>query len=88
MASMGSGSSRRTSMAWSAIEDLTDASATNASIPTSVQWLRTMAPVRENQKRESPVSTAPLPGIGSGRTTSNADSRSVATMSRCSSPAA
>lgn len=30
------------------------------------------------------VSTSPLPGIGCGSTTSKADSRSLATISRCS----
>ena len=33
--------------------------------------------VRANQKFDRAVSTAPLPGIGSGRMTSNAESRSV-----------
>ena len=34
-----------------------------------------------NQKFEIDVSTTPLPGIGSGSTTSNAEIRSVATIS-------
>jgi hypothetical protein len=40
-----------------------------------------MWPVRSNQNREIRVSTAPLPGIGLGSTTSNALRRSVVTMS-------
>src|ERR1035437_3748498 len=35
-----------------------------------------------NQKRDRPVSTRPLSGIGVGRTTSKAESRSLATSSR------
>src|SRR5271157_24012 len=41
-----------------------------------------MSAVWRNQNRDSPVSTRPLSGIGVGRTTSNADSRSLATSSR------
>jgi len=37
--------------------------------------------VRSNQNLEMVVSTCPLPGIGSGSTTSNALSRSVVTIS-------
>ena len=40
-----------------------------------------MMPVRANQKLEIWFSTRPLSGIGSGSTTSKADSRSVVTMS-------
>ena len=39
------------------------------------------AAVRANQKRDSPVSTRPLSGMGVGSTTSNAESRSDATSS-------
>src|SRR5436305_13700753 len=44
-------------------------------------WLRTIPRVRSNQKRESPVRTRPLSGIGVGSTTSNAEMRSDATSS-------
>ena len=44
--------------------------------------------VRANQKFEICVSTRPLPGIGSGSTTSNAVSRSVVTISMCRSSTA
>ena len=40
-----------------------------------------MCRVFSNQKFEISVSTRPFPGIGSGNTTSKADSRSVATIS-------
>jgi hypothetical protein len=50
--------------------------------------LGTTAASRSNQKFDSAVSTAPLPGIGSGSTTSKADRRSVVTISRRSSPTA
>ena len=40
-----------------------------------------MCRVRSNQKFEISLSTRPLPGIGSGSTTSKADSRSVVTIS-------
>jgi len=41
-----------------------------------------------NQKADTRVSTSPLPGIGVGITTSNADRRSVVTISSLSSPTA
>src|ERR1035437_5184488 len=41
-----------------------------------------MSAVRSNQKREMPVRTRPLSGMGVGRTTSKADIRSLATSSR------
>jgi hypothetical protein len=50
--------------------------------------LATIPRVRANQKFEIAVSTRPLPGIGSGSTTSKADRRSLATISRRSSPIA
>ena len=43
--------------------------------------------VCSNQYRDSPVSTWPFPGMSVGRTTSKAEMRSVATISRASSPA-
>src|SRR4051812_36127032 len=49
---------------------------------TLSMWLRTSPRVRSNQKSESPVSTRPLSGIGVGSTTSNAEMRSEATISR------
>ncbi len=54
----------------------------------STTWLGMMSRVRSNQKLESWVSTSPLPGIGVGRITSNAEMRSVATITRVSSPSA
>jgi len=47
-----------------------------------VRWLGMMCAVFANQKFEIWVSISPLPGMGSGSTTSNAESRSVATISR------
>ena len=47
-----------------------------------------MSRVRSNQKLESCVSTSPLPGMGVGRITSNAEMRSVATITSVSSPSA
>src|SRR5919204_5291925 len=44
------------------------------------KWLATMWPVRPNQNAESPVSTAPLSGMGVGCTTSYVEIRSLATM--------
>src|SRR3990172_983911 len=49
---------------------------------TPSRWLETMPPVRANQKRDRPVRTRPLSGIAVGSTTSNAESRSLATRSR------
>src|SRR5437016_4541025 len=45
------------------------------------RWFATIAAVSRNQKRERPVSTLPLSGIGVGRTTSKAEMRSEATSS-------
>src|SRR6185369_7265643 len=53
------------------------------SVPS--RWLGTIAPVRPNQKRDSPVSTLPLSRIGVGRTTSKALIRSDATIANRSS---
>jgi hypothetical protein len=47
-----------------------------------MRWLGTISSVRSNQNFESPVSTRPLSGIGVGRTTSKAEMRSEATISR------
>src|SRR5450830_1718250 len=46
------------------------------------RWFGMISVVASNQKREMPVRTRPLSGIGVGRTTSNAESRSLATRSR------
>src|SRR5439155_11685828 len=43
-------------------------------------WFGTMSAVRSNQYADRPVSTAPLSGIGVGRTTSYAEIRSDATI--------
>src|SRR5258706_337067 len=59
-------------------------SLTTSSTRTPERWLGEMWPVLPNQNSEIWVNTWPLKGIGSGRTTSNADRRSVATISRCS----
>ncbi len=53
-----------------------------------VSWLGTMWPSRPNQKFAISFSTRPLSGIGSGSTTSNAESRSLVTISILSSPTA
>ena len=47
-----------------------------------VRWLGIRWAVLPNQKLLIWHSISPLPGIGSGRTTSKAESRSVATISR------
>src|SRR5690242_16472300 len=52
---------------------------------TPTRWFATRSAVRSNQNRLSPVRTRPLSGIGVGRTTSKALSRSDATRSRRSS---
>ena len=46
-----------------------------------MRWLGTISSVRPNQNCERPVSTRPLSGMGVGRTTSNAEMRSDATIS-------
>src|SRR5690348_18263265 len=46
-----------------------------------VRWFGTSCAVLPNQKLETCVNISPLPGIGSGSTTSNADRRSLATIS-------
>ena len=51
----------------------------------AVRWFGSSAAVRANQDRDRSVSTLPLPGMGSGRTTSNAEMRSDATNSSRSS---
>ena len=51
-----------------------------------VRWLAMMCAVRSNQKLLIWQSISPLPGIGSGSTTSNALRRSVATINRWPSP--
>ena len=52
----------------------------------ATRWFGTIRPVSANQNRDRPVSTRPLSGIGVGRTTSNADSRSEATSRSWPSP--
>jgi hypothetical protein len=49
-----------------------------------VRWFGTMPARRANQWLESCVRMAPLPGTGVGRTTSNAEIRSDASIRRCS----
>ena len=51
---------------------------------TDSMWLGMIAAVRSNQNAESPVSTAPLSGIGVGWTTSKVEIRSLATSSSAS----
>ncbi len=65
----------------SAIDARSAASGTARSSGKSARWFGTMCRVRANQKFEIVVSTRPLPGIGSGSTTSKALSRSVVTIS-------
>ena len=52
-----------------------------------MRWFGTIFAVLRNQYVESWVRTLPLSGIGVGRTTSNAESRSLATMTSLSPPA-
>ena len=51
--------------------------------PSAVsRWCGTMSAICSNQYSESPDSTRPLSGMAVGRTTSKAEMRSVATISR------
>jgi len=87
MASTGSALSFLTTMArpatWSRSLSATTVSGAMASV-----WLGTMDLSLSNQKADTFVSTSPLPGIGVGITTSNADRRSVVTIKSLSSPTA
>jgi hypothetical protein len=80
MASTGRALSRLTTMArpatWSR-----SAGWTTDSGASPVNWLGRMFDNFPNQKSATAVSTLPLSGMGVGRTTSKADSRSVVTMS-------
>jgi hypothetical protein len=51
-----------------------------------VSWLGTMWPSLPNQKFAISLSTRPFSGMGSGRITSKAESRSLTTISILSSP--
>ena len=73
---------RRAYNAWSTPAGNTSATA------RPVRWLGTTCAVRANQKFDIWVRISPLPGIGSGRTTSNALRRSLATISSSSSDSA
>jgi len=53
-------------------------------VPGWARWLSALS----NQKADTRVRTSPFPGIGVGITTSNADRRSVVTISSLSSPTA
>ena len=53
-----------------------------------VSWFGTMCPSLANQKFAISFSTRPLSGMGSGSTTSKAESRSLVTISILSSPTA
>lgn len=61
---------------------------TTVSGSAPVSWLGTTWASLANQKFAISVSTRPLSGIGSGSTTSKAESRSLTTMSKRSSPTA
>ena len=85
MHSTGTGFSRRvTTVRFSYSLRSVPGGSTSAS-GTSSRWLGTRCAVLPNQKLEIWVSISPLPGIGFAITTSNADSRSVATISSRSS---
>src|SRR5258705_2623885 len=92
MTSIGSGWTRRQSIirprrsAASAGSDGPPPGISSGATPT--RWFATRSPVRPNQNRDRPVRTRPLSGIGVGRTTSKALSRSDAIRSRRSSPTA
>ena len=51
------------------------------------RWFGTMSVVCSNQYRDNPVRTCPFPGMSVGRTTSKAEMRSVATITRAWSAA-
>src|SRR4051812_2800780 len=59
----------------------------NLRISELMRWLGTILSSRLNQNVESCVSTRPLSGIGVGNTTSNAERRSLATITSLSPPA-
>src|SRR3989304_4331988 len=59
----------------------------NLARSVSTMWFGAIAFVRSNQKLESRVSTRPFCGMGVGRTTSNAERRSLATITSSPSPA-
>ena len=64
------------------------ASDTTLSGASPVKWLGQICPSLSNQNSAICVSNAPLPGIGSPMTTSNALMRSEATIKMRSSPTA
>jgi len=78
MASTGSASARCTTTErparWARSASVANGSA-------SIRWLGTRPLVRANQTFEICVSTTPFSGIGVGRTTSKAESRSLVTIS-------
>ena len=83
--STGIGFVRRTSMerpASSAACGRSDSGYSPGSV--EIMWLPTICPVRSNQNADNCVRTRPLSGTAEPSTTSYAEIRSVATMSRCS----
>ena len=90
MHSRGSISARRTSMARPAHSGGSALPPSAAEISTGSAASSvpgTTSAISSNQKQVMAVSTRPLSGIGSAMTTSNALTRSEATMTRRSSPA-
>ena len=88
MASTGKGFSRRTTSARPSSARRSVGSVKASASDKDAMWLMTICRERSNQKHDSAVSTAPFPGMGSGRTTSKADMRSVVTIKRWASPTA
>ena len=90
MISTGSGAARRQIIerprSSSAVMPAHASGRVAGSVPS--RWSGTRPPVSPNQKRDRPVSTRPLSGIGVGSTTSNAEMRSEATSSSRSSSSA
>ena len=54
-----------------------------SSIAKSDRWLGIIFLQRLNQKFETSVRIEPLPGMGSGKITSNAESLSLVTINKC-----
>ena len=86
-ASQGSGASRLTSMARPSTCARSSA-ATALSGASPVRWLGPSGASLANQKSAICVSSRPLPGTGGFITTSKAERRSLATISRRSAPTA
>ena len=82
MASTGTGFKRLVTTLRCAYSAESTPSGSTEATGVPVRWLGSRCAVFSNQKFEIWQSISPLPGIGSGNTTSKALRRSVATISR------